>query len=221
MAIPGGGPLSISTIRGEFGGAVPDGISEYYEGGPHVPPEAAGNIPTSGPISWSDFRDSANITPNPFAIGEDMFNYNFVGSVTTGTILGGIRPVEGLIVTPATGRGNVVDETYNFDALNDYGNFKVDWAMEFPTAEYGWTYGRVYVYKNDEVVYLGQLGTGPTNPWTQDSWNRDYAGLRERTSTEFQLGFGDSIRFVMLAGTRTSSDPLRHILFRARLYRSS
>ena len=47
MALPTSGSLSLSQIRGEFGGSTPDSLSEYYG--------AAAGVPSSGTIKFSDF----------------------------------------------------------------------------------------------------------------------------------------------------------------------
>ena len=47
MVLPSSGSLSVSQIRGEFGGSAPDSLSEYYG--------AAGGVPSSGAISISNF----------------------------------------------------------------------------------------------------------------------------------------------------------------------
>ena len=71
MVLQGSPPISLSDIRGEFGGTAPDSLSEYYRGGSFVPDTATNaGIPTSGSISLLDFLggsalqlgDSPNIT---------------------------------------------------------------------------------------------------------------------------------------------------------------
>lgn len=199
MALPGGGPLSFSDIRGEFGGTVPDSLSEYYEGGGLVPPEAAGNIPTSGTIAFSDFYDSASITPHPFDIGESVLGASF-GSTSVGTLY---------------------DQTYTFDPLNDNGTYKMFWSMT-AIASYGFTYGIARVYKNGVIVYDGHLGAGPTLSFWNDSWFRDYSGTRALESGEIVLGFGDEVRVTMIVGTRDSNAyPTNHTAFEAFLTRVS
>lgn len=64
MPIPDSGAISVSDLRTTFGGSAPDGLSEYYKGGTNVPSNATtANVPTSGAISFSDFR-SAGDTAN-------------------------------------------------------------------------------------------------------------------------------------------------------------
>ena len=56
MALPSSGPISLSMIQTEFGGANPISLSEYYKNGPYVlATDYAPNVPTSGPISLSNF----------------------------------------------------------------------------------------------------------------------------------------------------------------------
>lgn len=52
MTLPASGPLSLAQIAGEFGGAVPHALSEYYS--------AAAGIPASGPISIGQFYGKAS-----------------------------------------------------------------------------------------------------------------------------------------------------------------
>lgn len=56
MVLQTSGAITLSDIRGEFGGAAPDLLSEYYRGGGLVPDSPANSgIPTSGEISLADF----------------------------------------------------------------------------------------------------------------------------------------------------------------------
>lgn len=54
MVLPTSGPLSLSQIQTEFGGANPIGMNEYYRGGAYVPSSQT-SIPASGTISLSNF----------------------------------------------------------------------------------------------------------------------------------------------------------------------
>lgn len=65
MALPSSGAISLANIQTEFGGSNPISISEYYG--------KASGIPSSGTISFSQFRGKSNYTaisnvsasPNP------------------------------------------------------------------------------------------------------------------------------------------------------------
>tara|TARA_B100000282_G_scaffold247187_1_gene190729 strand:- start:2173 stop:2895 length:723 start_codon:yes stop_codon:yes gene_type:complete len=60
MPIPASGAINMSDIRTTFGGTQPDGLSEYYKGAGIVPTNATTtNVPTSGAISFSNFRSSS------------------------------------------------------------------------------------------------------------------------------------------------------------------
>lgn len=64
MALPSSGPISLSAIRTEFGGAAPDALSEYYAGGLHVPAGTSGVnglVPSSGAISFSHFHGTSRL----------------------------------------------------------------------------------------------------------------------------------------------------------------
>lgn len=57
MTIPLTGPIDMVAIAGEFGGATPYAINNYYRGGAHVPNTSINvNIPTSGQVSFSQYR---------------------------------------------------------------------------------------------------------------------------------------------------------------------
>ena len=65
MALPNSGPLSLSSIQGEFGGSNPISLSEYYRGGPLVAAIAnTSPIPSSGTISVSNFYGTSSSVPN-------------------------------------------------------------------------------------------------------------------------------------------------------------
>lgn len=68
MTIPATGPISLSTIQGEFGGASPISLSEYYRGAAYVPAGLAagpnGLIPTTGSIPFSKFRGVTKALPS-------------------------------------------------------------------------------------------------------------------------------------------------------------
>lgn len=61
MPLPTTGPISLSDIQNEFGGSNPISITEYYG--------IVSGIPTSGRISFSDFRGKSkpndDVTPLP------------------------------------------------------------------------------------------------------------------------------------------------------------
>ena len=57
MAVTSSAPISITDISDEFGGDLPDSLTEYYRGGGLVPDTTANaSVPTSGnPISLTNF----------------------------------------------------------------------------------------------------------------------------------------------------------------------
>lgn len=87
MALPTSGVLSLSDIAGEFGGAVPHSLSEYYAGGLYVPAGTSGTngpVPSAGTISIEDFYGTANVISriyNPFYADEIQDNS---GTIITG-----------------------------------------------------------------------------------------------------------------------------------------
>lgn len=59
MALPSSGVITLAMIQAEFGGANPISLSEYYKGGAYVSAmDVAPNVPSSGTITLSQFRDA-------------------------------------------------------------------------------------------------------------------------------------------------------------------
>jgi hypothetical protein len=64
MAIPSSGPISLTDVQTEFGGANPIGINEYYAGGTYVPAGTSGTygaVPSSGTISLQNFYGTSAV----------------------------------------------------------------------------------------------------------------------------------------------------------------
>ena len=56
MALPSNGPISLDTLRAEFGATGAKSLADFYRGGAWVPNiPAYANVPTSGPISLANF----------------------------------------------------------------------------------------------------------------------------------------------------------------------
>ena len=86
MALPSSGPLSLADIQGEFGGANPISLSEYYAGGGLVPPGTTGTygaVPSSGEISIRNFYGTAATGPLSIIISPSSLYNIFSG---TGTV---------------------------------------------------------------------------------------------------------------------------------------
>jgi hypothetical protein len=83
-------PISLGQIQTEFGGSDPISISEYYNGGPyitHTVNALAPNVPSSGPIKFSDFYGAAKLFDVNFAISRSAANVNsFYFSSALGTV---------------------------------------------------------------------------------------------------------------------------------------
>ena len=95
MAVKTSGTLSLEgDIVGEFGGARPHSLSEYYRGGVNVPNATItnGNVPSSGAISLSNFYGSKTLETTSFSIpafsttsfnsGDGQISYRLLGSFT-------------------------------------------------------------------------------------------------------------------------------------------
>ena len=107
MPLPASGPISLSQIAAEFGGAMPHSLSEYYG-------KAAG-IPASGQISFSQFHGkTSGFQFNP-VISADTTNYNLKAAA----IAAGWNQTLPLIATVTINSGVVVSanatNAYAFD----------------------------------------------------------------------------------------------------------
>jgi fibronectin-binding autotransporter adhesin len=69
MSIPLTGPVALSQLQIEFGGTDPVSLNEYYRGGAFVPNSVRNAaIPTSGAISFEQFRGSSKTATVTYAI---------------------------------------------------------------------------------------------------------------------------------------------------------
>ena len=90
MALPTSGPISLQMIRDEFGGPTPVSLGNYYRGGGLVPNSAANaNVPTSGPISLSNFRGATAATALPPI---EAYIVNTLTELQTATAAGNAPP---------------------------------------------------------------------------------------------------------------------------------
>lgn len=66
MTLPSTGPLSLSQIKGEFGGNTPPKLGDYYAGGSFVAPGTSGvngAVPSSGALAFSKFLGTTAFSP--------------------------------------------------------------------------------------------------------------------------------------------------------------
>ena len=96
MTLQTSGPISLSDIQAEFGGGPTDTLTSYYVGGPYVlTTDYAPNVPTSGPISLSNFYGAARTTLTTITYTNTGSNYlvlppTFVpGTLTIVSMTGG------------------------------------------------------------------------------------------------------------------------------------
>ena len=78
--------ISLGQIQTEFGGSDPISISEYYNGGSYIvtgttngenDTAIAPNVPSSGPIKFSDFYGAAKLFDVTFTMSRDAKNQNY------------------------------------------------------------------------------------------------------------------------------------------------
>ena len=95
MTLPTSGPISASDIQAEFGGSDPFNISNYYKGGDYVlDTDYAPNVPTSGPISLSNFYGAKRTTLTTVTFDNPGSNFlvlpaTFAGNLTIVSMTGG------------------------------------------------------------------------------------------------------------------------------------
>ena len=69
MSIPLTGPVTLAQLQIEFGGTDPVSLNEYYRGGAFVPNSVRNvSVPTSGAISFDQFRGSSKTATVTYAI---------------------------------------------------------------------------------------------------------------------------------------------------------
>jgi len=86
MTLQTSGPISLSDIQAEFGGSA-DGLDSYYRGGPYVlTTDYAPNVPTSGPISLSDFYGAKRTSLTTVAFANPGNNYLILPATFTGNL---------------------------------------------------------------------------------------------------------------------------------------
>ena len=77
MTLPSSGPLSLSDIRGEFGGPTPIALENYYRGGSYVPNITQNSgIPTSGAISIKSFYGTTHAFIFTQTVSSNVNQYN-------------------------------------------------------------------------------------------------------------------------------------------------
>jgi hypothetical protein len=86
--------ISLGQIQGEFGGGAPIAISEYYNGGIYVSNNItaiAPNVPSGGPIRFSNFYGSGKLFDVTFDVSRNAGNYNeFYFTTALGTVTVGL-----------------------------------------------------------------------------------------------------------------------------------
>jgi hypothetical protein len=93
MTLPISGPISLTDIQTEFGGTAPISLSEYYKGGAYVPAGgSAPNVPTSGPISLSNFYGARKLTLYTYTYTTSqsiVLPGSFTGNIIVSNMVGG------------------------------------------------------------------------------------------------------------------------------------
>jgi hypothetical protein len=95
MTLPASGPISLANIQAEFGGPTPIRLENYYRGGAYVlDTDYAPNVPTSGPISLSNFYGAKRTALTTVSFESAGNNYlilpdTFAGQLTVVSMIGG------------------------------------------------------------------------------------------------------------------------------------
>lgn len=160
MTLQASGAISLSDLRGEFGGSAPDTLDEYYRGGSMVPDTAANaGIPASGAIALSDFYSGDASRLNKALQGTTINMLSIVfGSTATCTLR---LTTAGDIIESSTGSGT-----------NDRGDWFVSGAT---SADY-----QVLV-----TVAAGSLDSGVTGSYQTMSANREWSISQTTIGSKF------------------------------------
>jgi len=165
VTLPSSGPLSLSSVQGEFGGSNPIGMNEYYAGGGHVPSGTSGtygSVPSSGTISIQSFYGTSNYSPiSSVDIGGDQnqTTLTFEGAIYgTATVSGGnsgsYTYTWNYSVAPANSGGYIISTSGNGTP-----NFSIDFGVGY--------YDEVASYYVSCTVSDGISSlTSPTVTWT-------------------------------------------------------
>lgn len=128
MTLQTSGAISLADIQAEFGGSNPISITEYFRGGALVPDTVTNaGIPTSGPISLTDFYGAAaqgDVTPNNLSWLDVMTTGSNVFTITQ--TISGLGAGQSITISyTSTGDGdvqaqinNVISESNTFSVQN-------------------------------------------------------------------------------------------------------
>lgn len=78
--LPSSGPISLSAVQTEFGGATPVSLSEYYKMGLYVSSDGSGKIPTTGTNKLSNYAGTQLATSSlqyTIAITDTAYSYGY------------------------------------------------------------------------------------------------------------------------------------------------
>ena len=160
--------ISLANIQTEFGGSNPISMSEYYAGGSYVasgtvgyPGGSAGNIPSSGGISFDRFHGA--IRTYNVTISSDTANYNLrTALINAGANISGTFIVN-VIINAIVYSNSTSTAAFDTGAL---------------------TGGSVYITNNNYIVGKGGTGgTGSIGGNGQRGTNGGAGGLAFLTQT--------------------------------------
>jgi hypothetical protein len=156
MTLPSSGALSLADIQGEFGGANPIGLNEYYAGGGLVPAGTTGTngaVPSSGAISIYNFYGTSNILPLRWGDTGSTYHAPIV-------VYGGTYGTEQASITATTGGA------FNFFVPTDAGGdgFYTTFVGGGPTSGYR---VRIYNSTGSGIVFYDVNG----NPIYTGNWS--------------------------------------------------
>ena len=158
MAVKSSGPLSLTEIQAEFGGANPISLSEYYRGGTYVPngPSQNANIATSGAINLGSFYGSVRAFTFNQTIAANTNNYN----LRAAAIAAGWDQVAPLIANITINSGVIVGSAST-------GSWAFDTGASFPA-------GSMLALVNNGTIQgmggQGGWGGGKHDP-SSDAWH--------------------------------------------------
>lgn len=195
MALPVSGPISLGDVEGEFGGAPPTSISEYYD--------AAAGVPSSGTIALSDFYGTqATIDPAFVQVNNSLSQWTFSGTSNSSMVInGGALELRSIGDGGKSGASAGAITTFDVTPNTSYTlNGQIYWDVDNDTST-NVSYARVY--DDDTDAELFQLTQFEVYSWVA------FNG----TPRAFNTGSSTTLRLTLSVTSNSSSGILNYVRY--------